>query len=438
MTAGNHEALEFGAKTGWFTRMTSPLRVRIGVALAVLATSIALFAVGSTGAAAASASAPGITSNQITIGLVTSQTGLAAANFNGAIQGAQARFDLQNAQGGVHGRKFKLITGDDQTSYSGASTAVADLVQVKNVFGLIFISDLTSGGAYKLPQQLGVPVVGFPTDGNEWALQPNTNMVSTEGDIGPTPVANTTVPKLAKLLGVKNIAVLAIADEPPSDIAAQEFVKAAQAVGLKVGYQNYSLPLGSVNVTATVLGMQQAGVDGFDSFMLDNTNFALMEAAKQAGMSLKAPIQAVGYGQDVLDSSSALQAAQGGVFLVSQVPIEEKTAATKAETGAFKKYENFGGIPNLNWTEGWISADLYIQGLEKAGKNPTRASFLKAVRSIKGYNANGLLPTPLDLSSKDFGKGPSLLSTCSYFVQLEGKKFVVLNKGKPVCGKNVK
>jgi branched-chain amino acid transport system substrate-binding protein len=438
MRAGNSETAEFPRKTGWFSRMMSPFRVRIAVALAVMAMSVAVFCAGTTGTAAASGNSPGITSKQITIGLVTSITGAAAANFNGAIQGAQARFDLQNAEGGVFGRKFKLLTGDDQTSYSGATSAVADLVQEQNVFGLIFISDLTSGGAYKLPQQLGVPVVGFPTDGNEWALQPNTNMVSTEGDIGPTPVANTSVPKLAKLLGVKNMAVLAIDDEPPSDIAAQEFVKAARAVGLKVGYENYTLPLGSVNVTATVLEMKHAGVDGFDSFMLDNTNFALMETAKQAGLTLKAPIQAVGYGQDVLNSPSALQAAQGGVFLVSQVPVAAKTPATRVEQAAFAKYEHFSGIPNLNWTEGWISADLYIKGLQKAGKNVNRASFLRAERSIKGYTANGLLPTPLDLSLKDFGKGPSLLSSCSYFVKLEGKKFVTLNNGKPVCGTNVK
>jgi len=386
-------------------------------------------------AGATSGDTPGVSAHQITLGLITSQTGAAAANFNGAVQGAQARIDLQNAHGGVDGRTIKLVVGDDQTSFTAAQTAVNDLIQVQNVFGLIFISDLVAT-AYRIAQQDGVPVVGFPTDGPEWFEKPNTNMVSTFGNESSTPIANTQAAVLAKKEGATNMAVLAIGNEPPSDQAGQLFVKGAQAIGLKVGYQDFSIPLGSVNVTEIVLAMKQAGVDGFDSLMLDTTNFAIMEGAKQAGLTLKAPIQAVGYDQALLDNPSALQAAQGGIFSVGQVPIEDKTPATLAEQAAFKKYEHFTGVPNLNWTEGWISADLWIRGLQAAGHTPTRASFLKAVRSIKGYTAGGLLPTALDLSLKDFGKVVSN-KACSYYVKLKGTKFVPLNGGKPICGNNV-
>jgi branched-chain amino acid transport system substrate-binding protein len=364
---------------------------------------------------------------------VTSLTGPAAFNFNGAVQGAQARFDVQNAQGGVNGHQLKLVSGDDTSSPSGAETAVGELVQVRKVFGLIFISDLTAAGAYRLPQQQGIPVVGFPTDGPEWALQPNTNMVATWGDQTANPPVTTVYPKIAQLVGAKNMADLAIGNEPPSDLAAQDFQKAAQSIGLKVGYLNDSIPLGSVNVTSVVLAMKQAGVDGFNSEMLINTNLAIMEGAKQAGVKLVASILPTGYDQSFLNDPSAVQVAQGGVFATEQVPVEEKTPATKAEQAAFETYEHFSGVPNLNWTEGWISADLWIQGLEKAGKNPTHSSFLTAVRSITGYTANGLLPTPLDLSLKDFGKETSK-TTCQYFVTLKGTAFVPLNNGKPICG----
>ena len=66
-------------------------------------------------------------------------------------------------------------------------------------------------------------------------------------------------------------------------------------------------------------------------------------------------------------------------------------------------------------------------------KNPTHASFLTAVRSITGYTANGLLPQPLDLSLKDFGKETSS-TTCQYFVTLKGTTFIPLNNGKAICG----
>ncbi|HLG66932.1 MAG TPA: ABC transporter substrate-binding protein, partial [Acidimicrobiales bacterium] len=80
-----------------FAAATMALAVGVGYGVATTAAA---------GAAANRASAPGVTAKQIIIGLVTSETGPAAANFNGAVQGADARFKLQNAQGGVNGRKI--------------------------------------------------------------------------------------------------------------------------------------------------------------------------------------------------------------------------------------------------------------------------------------------------------------------------------------------
>ena len=37
-----------------------------------------------------------------------------------------------------------------------------------------------------------------------------------------------------------------------------------------------------------------------------------------------------------------------------------------------------------------------IKGLELAGPNPTRASVIHDLRGVTSYNANGLLPQPLD------------------------------------------
>jgi branched-chain amino acid transport system substrate-binding protein len=380
---------------------------------------------------AEAASTPGITAHQITLGLDTPLTGPASANFEGALQGAQARIDLQNAEGGVDGRKIKLDVADDQSSPTVAQTAVSSLVQTDNVFGLIFISESVDE-AYKLPQQLGVPVVGAAVDGPEWAEQPNTNMVAITGDQGPNLPVYTNIAKALKLAGGTNLAALGIEDVETSAVGVQAFVKSAKEVGLKVGYINTDIPVGSVDTGSVVLAMKSADVNGFASYQLDTTDFSIMEGAKQAGLTLKAPFDYTSYGQDLLNSTSARQAAQGLIVILQQAPVELHTKATEAEQAAFKKYEHFSGVPNLNWTYGWESADLYIYGLQKAGKNPTRAKVLSAIRNSNNWTANGLLPTPRDFSLKDFGSGPSTL--CSYFVRLEGSTFDTLNNGKPICG----
>jgi branched-chain amino acid transport system substrate-binding protein len=374
----------------------------------------------------------------ITIGLETTLTGPAAAQFEGNLQGAQARIDLQNAHGGVHGHTITLISGDDETSFTEAQTVMSELVELKHVFGVIDLSDFTVT-AYKVAEQAGVPVVGFPSDGPEWGQKPNTNMISIEGNVPPTGIGgevNTLYPNVAKLLGAKDMAALALDGEQASIEGANSFVKAAAADGVKVGYENDSIPIGTVDVTSLVLAMKQAGVDGFDSGLLDNTNDAIMTTAHDAGLKLVAPILPAGYGQSVLDQPAANQAAQGAVFTVFQRPVNEPNAATRREQAAFARYEHFSGVPGLGWTAGWISADLFIQGLQRAGANPTRASFLRALHTLTGYTADGLLPTPIDLSLRDFGKAPATM--CSYFQRLVGSKFVSLNGGKPICGVNVK
>jgi branched-chain amino acid transport system substrate-binding protein len=412
-------------------------RSRSASVCALLIVVLAAAACGSSGtsssgtSSSSAASALGVTAKQVSVGMVTSLTGPAAANFTGAEQGAAARFALQNASGGVDGRTIKLTVADDQSSPTGAQTAVSSLVA--GTFGQIFISDFTAQ-AFRTTTQAKIPVVGAPNDGPEWGLQPNTNMVSILGNQAPGLPPTTLIPQVAKSVGATNMASLAIGNEEPSIAVAKAFVTGAKADGLNVGYQDYSIPIGSVDVTSVVLAMKAAHVDGFYSAMLNNTNFALMTAAQQAGLRLKAPIQIVGYGQDLLSNPAAVHGGQGAIFDLPQAPVELNTAATRAEAAAFAKYEHFNGVPSFNWTYGWLSADLFIRGLEAAGKNPTRASFISKIRTIS-WDGGGLLPRPVDLSLAGFGKAPA--TTCAYFAQLKGSTFVPMNGGKPYCGRTL-
>ncbi len=387
------------------------------------------------GAANNTASAPGVTASKVTLGLVTDQTGVESAQFVGALQGATARIDEQNAQGGVDGRQIEIATGDTGSTPSQAQTAVAELLNQKKVFGLLFVSGVTAT-SYRIPQQQGVPVVGAPVDGPGWGIKPNTNMFSLNGDQGPSGIAiSTIIPNLMKIAGATNVASIGNGNEPASLLIAKAFTSAAKADNLKVGYENYSVPLGSVDTTSTALAMKQTKVDGFYAPMIETTLFALLTDLQNEGDAMKAPVLATGYGQELFGQPSAVKAAQGAIFETAQAPVSLNTAATKAEQAAFQQYEHYTGIPNLNWSYGWLSADLFIKGLQVAGQNPTRSSFITNLRNVTDWDGGGLLPTPVDLSLADFGKFPA--TSCAYFVQLKGNQFVTENGGKAVCGKNL-
>jgi branched-chain amino acid transport system substrate-binding protein len=342
----------------------------------------------------------------------------------------QARFDVANADGGVDGRQLQLVTCDDTSSPTGNPTCAQSLVS-KGVFGIIAESAFTFGG-YRYMQLQGIPVTGGAFDGPEWGLKPNFNMFSFSGSLDPGDPQYTQPGLLLKEAGVTSFAAFGYGVSPSSSDAAKGAAFSAKAAGVKVGYLNTSLPFGTVDVTALALAMKQANVDGVSMAMDANTNFAILTAAKQEGINLKVAISATGYGQDLLDDQGANQAGQGAYFPPVAAPVELKTPATLAMQSAFSKYAGFTGVPDFEWYEGWLSADLMITGLQVSGPNPTRASFIAKLHQVTNYDGGGLLGTPVNFSLSLFGHAPQTL--CGWYTILQGKQFVVTNGGKPECG----
>jgi branched-chain amino acid transport system substrate-binding protein len=102
---------------------------------------------------------------------------------------------------------------------------------------------------------------------------------------------------------------------------------------------------------------------------------------------------------------------------------------------ALEKYEHFSSsqFPNFSQYESWLGADLMIQGLQHAGKNPTRSGVINALRSIKSYNGNGLLPQTINYSTIF---GHNLPQACEWYMLAEKNGFVPASSS-PVCGKDV-
>lgn len=377
------------------------------------------------------ASAPGVTADHITVGVIWSGSGVAASEYTNYVSGIEARFDEQNADGGVYGRKLSAIVVNDQSDPNQTKTG-AEILLSKPVYGIIGATPFLYEADTTFQQQ-GVPVVSGAYDGPEWGEQPFTNMFSTTGNISPNLLLNATntgVADFMKQEGATVVAGLGYSISPSSADAAKAVGITAKYAHLKVGYINDSIPFGGVNVEPIVLSMKDAHVNAVAMEMDDDTNFAILTAAKQSGLDLKVAISATGYGQPLLNEKPALDAAQGSYFIEEGPPLS--SAPEKAFRAALKKYEGFSGVPGFDWYEGWTNADLFIKGLEVAGRNPSRASFISNLHKVTGYTAEGLLPNPINLSLADFGKPPT--KSCIWFAQVMGSTFVPVNGGKPVCG----
>jgi branched-chain amino acid transport system substrate-binding protein len=88
------------------------------------------------GMAPARAADPGITDNEITIGLFAPLSGPLAAFGTDALYAAKMWYDETNKKGGIHGRKIKVIIEDDKANPNDTVAVVKKLVTVDHVFML--------------------------------------------------------------------------------------------------------------------------------------------------------------------------------------------------------------------------------------------------------------------------------------------------------------
>jgi branched-chain amino acid transport system substrate-binding protein len=393
---------------------------------------LALAACSSSGSSGGVGSSTGAASGgTITVGLLSDVTG-AYASGHTMEDGVKARFALQNAEGGVDGKKLAYVQVDTTSTVAGTLSAAQTLVQHDHVFGIIGGNFNLSGAVNYLKQQ-DVPVVGFFSAAAQFGDPSYTNLFSATGSGNPNFLVTTTYGNFFKSQGATSVAGVGYPDAASTN-AVLATMKGAQYAGLKVAYENTNLPIGTTDVGALALNIKKSGANGIFLPILEDTAFSLLEQLKEDGVKLKAAVLLTGYGEATLSSPPAVAAAQGYDFMTFQQQPEADTAATQAMVAALDKYAGLKGEPYYNDIQGWVLADLFIRGLQAAGSNPTPAGFISGLRKVSDYVAGGLYAKPIDFSqfgNLGIGVGPG---NCVYISKLVGEQFQVIPAANPVCG----
>jgi branched-chain amino acid transport system substrate-binding protein len=401
---------------------------RLGLAVLTITGTATVASLAAGTAGAANSGAP------ITIAMVTSLTGPGSSEFSQAPAGFNARIALQNAEGGVHGHQIKGMVLDDQTSPTQVVTAVQDALS-KGAFGIVSTSPLFFEAA-KYPNQQGVPVTGGFFDGPEWGTPPyQTNMFAADaGSVDPKYPVNTGIGGFMKAHGGTVVCSYGYGISPSSTRSAVGTVDSFTHAGGKEGVLDTSIPFGSVAMTTPSLVAKQKGCNSFYAGLDDNSNFALATALKQAGVKPKVVVFPTGYEPNII-GGPAWADVQGGYFDSEFRPFQLPDQGTKQMQSALEKYEHFtsGQFPNFSQYESWLGADLMIKGLELGGSNPTRDGVNHALRNLKSYNGNGLLPESINYSTIF---GHDLPKLCGWYMIAEKNAFVPASS-QPFCGKDL-
>ncbi|MHB1776753.1 MAG: ABC transporter substrate-binding protein [Acidimicrobiales bacterium] len=367
------------------------------------------------------------------VALIASTTGPAASQFADAPQGFLARIDLQNARGGVDGRRIVPMVLNDNTDPTQAATAAQEAIS-RGAVGIVAASPVFFA-ADKYPEQAGIPVTGASVDGPEWGERPFTNMFASDvGSLDPTYPAGTELGSFLVHHGGRVIATYGYGIAPLSAHSAETAAQSFDHAGGRTGVLDTSVPFGAVDFTTAALVAKTKGVDAVYAGLQNDSNVALLAALQQAGVKLKAALFPTGF-EPGLVGTPAWRYLVGAYFLAEFRPFQLPDAATATMAAALRRYAHRppSDFADFGVYEGWLGADLMIKGLELAGAHPTPARVITALRHLRAYDGGGLLPETIDYATV-FGKGP--VPACDWYMRAEPKGFVPVSS-RPFCGRPI-
>ncbi len=331
----------------------------------------------------------GVTSNSVTIANVSTQAG---GLFKGAAIGTEAYAAYVNSQGGINGRKIIVNASDDQFTGSTNKQLTEEAVQ----------SDFATVGSFSTEDSFGGVVL---------AANPQMPNVSIALDPATQKLPNTfaAVPPaafwpLGPLVYFKDkyptkvLHTATIVADLPSTLNLWNYEKAAMDhVGYKVLYAP-ALPATTTDFTAA--DRDHEGHGRADPLPRTGT-------AELRGIDLQGPRRAE-LPPDGRARRGRLQPparrATREVPPTSTVPTSSNrrrcsSVRTRPAIPAVATFNTWvqkvspGFTTDFFTLEGWLCAELFVQGLRNAGSNPSRGSLQEALRKVTSFNGNGLVPT---------------------------------------------
>jgi len=403
-----------------------PLGTRSGHVAKAIVAGVALVAgcISIGGAAgAATSSAPGVTSNSITVGTISTQTGPIASNFSSLIYGERAYFDYVDAQGGINGRKIDYKYAlDDAGNVTTFNQLASTLINQDHVFAITGVATASFAPNYFVEAK--IPTYGYNVSGN-WAGPPN--LFAAGGSVIYYPAEGPEIAYVANKVKATSVAFLAYGVASSAD-ACQAAAKGMADAGYKIGYTDYKISYPGTTVATDVQRLRQAGTDLIVSCMDVLGNINLARAVQQYGLKTT-QLWLSGNDKSTLVANKSLM--QGVYFDIQHVPFTAPTSeypGLKVYLTQMEKYEP-KYVEDEVAIQGWESAALFAEGVKLAGNNLTQANVIAQTNKLTSFTANGLM-APVNWLKDHTATAPPY---CEAVIQAKGVQYVpVFNKGKNV------
>lgn len=339
----------------------------------------------------------GISDDEIVIGQWGALTGPAAL-WGAVARGTKAYFEMINAEGGIHGRKLKLLIRDDSYQPPKTKAAVMELVEKIGVFA--FVGGLGTGTGMAVMDYLAdkkIPWIGPGSGSSKWTETTNRYRFA----IYPTYQAEAKglVRYLSEKGGVERIAFFY-----QNDDFGKESLMAAKAELKKQGKTlaaEVSVEMSDTDLSSHVLKLKQSKPDAVILWLMPKHAAITMKTAAKLNFKPKWA------STSSLSDAPLMHHITGGLWdgviftSIMELPDSEKPVVKKYR----ESYDKYGLVenPNEKWgiffMAGYMFAEPFVEALRIAGRDLDREKLVDALHKLNNWNegiTHNVTYTPTD------------------------------------------
>jgi len=392
-------------------------KVFLGLLAALMVVSVVWIFIGKSKKSAPTiAAAPGVTKDKIIIGSSAALTGFAGFLGSEYIKGAMSYINEVNQTGGVNGRKIEVISYDDAYDPALAVVNTQKLINQDKVFALFnYVGTPTAVKVMPLVDEAKIPLIGLFTGANALRNPLDKNIFNIRASYYQE--TGTFIKGVVEELKLSKIAVFYQYDAYGFD-----GLKGAQLALEKYNLKSAaeaSFERGILNVEAALEAIKASNAEAVVMIGTYSPIARFVKLARAGGFN---PIfHSVSFvGSEAF--AKELGAAGDGVVVTQVVPPPvEKNLLYGVDDYlvALKKYypdsdTSFGSL------EGYVNAVILVEGIKRAGTDPTREKLITALESIDNYALG--LASPVSFSA-DNHQGMNRV----YLTYIKDGKFVLFS-----------
>ena len=339
---------------------------------------------------------PGVTDTEILIGNIQDLSG--PMKELGAVlpAGSNLYFQYINEQGGVHGRQIKMIVEDHQYNPQKAVVAAKKLIEKDQVFCLYNVIGTSPCEAIRpILAETGTPLIAPATQSGTMSdLSRVAGDLIFHTDTGYDKQTYILVDYILENDEIANIGLIYQDDDYGANVL-KGAAEAENRTGVSIQKEAYQR--GATDFAGQVGNLIKGGVNHVIIAGVVKEPIIVMKTAAAMGFSPQF------YGTSpTMDHRIALAAGPAGEGFIS-ANFADLWNSDASEAVHYRelcaKYEVPEAYMGMYHFYGYITAKVLVEGLERAGKNPTRKRLVNGLETLKNWDS-GAFP-PITYNSND-------------------------------------